>query len=167
VNHLILTILIPIPHPSPYLFLSLLSHISFFHLISLPFSFGISPRFFPSLCLISLHPFLDCLSLSLSSRHILHLFSSPSIQYLFSVSSFPHLNFAIIFLSFALSLPGYSLLYLVSLILCLLSCFVSLSLSVSSTFSYLSFTLNLSTSLVVFLSLLLLRVLFLFSPAFR
>jgi hypothetical protein len=58
----------------------------------------------PQSFLISLHPFHMCSIVSLSSLHILHLLSSPSIQYLFSVSSFPHLNLAIIFLSFALSL---------------------------------------------------------------
>jgi hypothetical protein len=42
-----------------------------------------------------------------SSQHILHLFSSPSIQYLFSLYFLPHLNLAIIFFSFALFLfPG-------------------------------------------------------------
>jgi hypothetical protein len=37
-----------------------------------------------------------CSIVSLSSRHILHILSSSSIQYLFSLSSFPHLNLAIL-----------------------------------------------------------------------
>jgi hypothetical protein len=47
---------------------------------------------------------LSCLSLSLLL--ILHLLPSPSI--LFSLSSSPHLNLAIMFLPFAVSLPRYS-----------------------------------------------------------
>jgi hypothetical protein len=49
-----------------------------------------------------------CSIVSLSSWHFIHLLSSPFIQYLFSLSSFPHVNLAIIFLSLALSLPRYS-----------------------------------------------------------
>jgi hypothetical protein len=83
----------------------------------------------------------------------MHLLYFSSIQYVFSLSSFPHLNLTIIFLSFALSLPRYSgiscvihhsyfLLYLDALILSLLSYFsVSLSLSLSSTFIHLPFAL--------------------------
>jgi hypothetical protein len=73
-------------------------------------------------------------------------------QQLFSLSSFPHLNLAIIFLSFALSLPRYfgisSVIHLsYSLILSLHSCLsVSLYLLFSSTFIHLPFALNLSTS---------------------
>jgi hypothetical protein len=110
--------------------LPLLFHISFIHTIFLPSLFSISPRSI----------------VSLSSEHILHFLSSPSVQYLFALSSFPHLNLAIIFLSFALFLPvrhfSYSL-----LILSLLSCLsVSLSLSLSYTFIHLPFALNLFTS---------------------
>jgi hypothetical protein len=111
--------------------LSLLFHISFIHLISPPSSFSISFRSFLSLSLISPHQLHMCSIVSLSSRHILHLFSS-SVQYLpvlslsLPLSLFPHLNLAIIFLSFALSLArytgtssvthfSYSLLYLDSL----------------------------------------------------
>jgi hypothetical protein len=36
-------------------------------------------------------------SLSLSWQHIVHLLSSPSRQFLFSISSFPHLHLAVIF----------------------------------------------------------------------
>jgi hypothetical protein len=93
---------------------------------------------------------------------------------MFSLSSLPHLNLSIIYLSFALSLPRYSgissaihlsyfPLYLDSLILFLLFCLaVYLPLSICSTFIHISFAFNLSTSslalsvsLVVFLSLLL------------
>jgi hypothetical protein len=99
-----------------------------------------------------------CAIVSLSSRHILHILSSSSIQYPFSLSSFPHLNLAIIFLSFALSFPrytgissvthlSYSLLYLYSLILSLLSYLsVSLSLSLSSAHIHLPSALTISTS---------------------
>jgi hypothetical protein len=64
--------------------------------------------FFPSLSFRYLHPFHTCSIVFLSSQHILHLLSSPSVQFLFSLSSFPHLNLAIIFLSLALSLNRYS-----------------------------------------------------------
>jgi hypothetical protein len=124
--------------------------------------------------------------LSLSPLYILYLPFSPSIQYLFSLSSFPHLNLTIIFLSFAISpqvlrnflchtpiiLP---VVYLDYLILSLLSClFVSLFQSFCS------------SSLSIFLLLLLFPLLhwhsrfsdsislpffcvffFLFSAAFR
>jgi hypothetical protein len=74
------------------------------------------------------------------------------------LSRFPHLNLAIIFLSFARSLSrytgtssvahlSYSLLYLDSWILTLFSCLsVSLSLSLSSSLIHLPSSLNLSTS---------------------
>jgi hypothetical protein len=117
---------------------------------------------------------LDFLSLLIA--YFARCFSSPSIQYLFSLSSFPHLNFAISFLSFILSLPRYSFVIhhpypcciLDSLILSLLSCLsVSLSLSLSSTFIHLPFALNPSSLAYPFLwwyfSLsLLLRVFFSF-----
>jgi hypothetical protein len=85
-----ITFFIPIPHLSPSLS---------FPFSSISFSYiRISPS------LISLHP---CAQLSLSSQHILHLLSSPSVQYLLSLSSFSHLNLAFIFLFLALSLsPG-------------------------------------------------------------
>jgi hypothetical protein len=87
---------------------------------------------------------LNCLSLLIAH-------SAPSflsfLQYLLSLSSFPHLNLATIFLSLAHSLPRYSLLYRDSLILSLLSCLsVALSHSLSSTFIHLPFALNLSAS---------------------
>jgi hypothetical protein len=137
-----------------FLFLSILSFsISFIHSISLPSSF------FPLSLSLSLSHF------SPSSLHILHLLSSLSILCLFSLSSFPHLNLAIIFLSLALSLLRYSgifsvidlpysLLYLDSLILSFISYFsVSLSFSLSSTFIHLPFALNLSTSSLAYLFL--------------
>jgi hypothetical protein len=89
-----------------------------------------------------------CSIVTLCSQHILHLLS-PHIQHLFSLSSFPHLNLTIIFPSLTLSLHrysrissvihlSYSLLYLDSLIIFLLSCLsVSLSLLLSSTFIHL------------------------------
>jgi hypothetical protein len=90
---------------------------------SLPFLFHPSPCRLRSIFL----PVPFSPSLSLSSRHLLHLLSSPSVPFLFSVSSFPPLNLAIIFLSHTHSLP--SLLYFDSLILSLLSYFsVALSL---------------------------------------
>jgi hypothetical protein len=69
--------------------------------------FFLSPSF--------LFPFCTSFSTSLSSiLSPFHLYSvffpdlfSPSVQYLFSLSSFPHLNLAIIFLYFALYLPRY------------------------------------------------------------
>jgi hypothetical protein len=54
------------PPPLSFSIISLLFHISFIHVISLPFSFSISPRSFPSLSLILLHPFHMCSILSLS-----------------------------------------------------------------------------------------------------
>jgi hypothetical protein len=59
---------------------------SFIHPISIPSSFSISPRFFLSLSLISPHPLHICSIVSLSLRHILHLLSSLSVQFLFSLS---------------------------------------------------------------------------------
>jgi hypothetical protein len=138
-----ITICLFIPHPFLFPFcpscsISFSSILSPFHLHSVFVRLPFSP--------------------SLSFPYILHLLSSPSVQYLFSLSSFLHLNFAIIFLSFAVSLHrysgissvihlSYSLLYLDSLILFLFSCLsVSLSLSLSSTFIHLPFALKLSTS---------------------
>jgi hypothetical protein len=122
--------------------------------------------FLPSV--ISLHPFQLFLSLLVAHSAPSFLSFHPN---LFSLSSFPHLNISIIFLSFALSLPScsgiscvihlsYFLLYLDSLILSLLFCLsVSLFLSFSSTCIHLPFALNLYTSsLIVYFSLLLLRV---------
>jgi hypothetical protein len=119
--------------------LSFLFHISFIHPISNPSSFGISPRSFPSLSPISLHPFPMC---SIVSLHITHsaLLYFPSIQHLFSLSSFPHLNPPSFFCLFY-SLPTY----IDSLTLSLRSC-LSLSLSLSSAFIHLHFALDLSTS---------------------
>jgi hypothetical protein len=126
------------------------------HPVSLPSSFSISSRSFASLSLISPHPLHIWSIVSLSSRHILYPLASSSVQYLFSPSSFLHLNLAIIFLSLALSLfrytetssvmhLSYSLLYLDSLILSLLSC-LSVSLSLSSALIHLPSALILSTS---------------------
>jgi hypothetical protein len=113
---------------------------------------------------------LDCLSLS--PQQILHLLSSPSIKYLFSHSSFPHLNLVILFFSLLHSLSLgtpefpllYTLLYLDSLILSLLSC---LSLSLSSTFIHLPFALNFSTSSLYFSLSPSSPCSFSFSPALR
>jgi hypothetical protein len=82
--------------PFSFSIISLLFHISFIHLISLPSSFSISPRSLLSLSLISLHPFhmLNCL--------IAH--STPSFLSFDPI----HQNLAIIFLSFTHSLPRYS-----------------------------------------------------------
>jgi hypothetical protein len=114
-----------------------------------------------------------CSIVSLSSRRILHILSSSSIQYLFSLSSVPHLNLAIIFFSFALFFPrynrtssathlSYSLLYLDSLILSLLSCLpVSLSFSLSFRSHSFHFLTGIPVPPAVLLSLLLIRVLFL------
>jgi hypothetical protein len=72
--------------------LSLLFHISFIHLISLPSSFSISPRSF-------LSDVLNYLSLSPHSTFC-------SFQFLFSLSSFPHLNLTIILLLLHSLSPG-------------------------------------------------------------
>jgi hypothetical protein len=95
-------------HPSPCRLRSVF--------LPIPFSFSLS---FRRMCSI----------FSLFSRHLLHLLSlsSPSFPFLFSLSSSPPLQPAIIFLSRTHSLP--SLLFFDSLILSLLSYFsVSLSL---------------------------------------
>jgi hypothetical protein len=167
-------IFIYIPHPFLSLFfpsssISLSSILSPFrlHTVFLHVPFSPSPLSFRSI-------------VSLSSKRIQHLLSSPSIQYLFSLSSFPHLNLAIIFLSFHslfLDIPEFPLscllLYLDSFILSLLSCLsVSLFLSLSSTHSSVflesksqsfHFFTGIPVFLIVFLSLLLLRVFFLSS----
>jgi hypothetical protein len=88
--------LFPVPFfhsvpPVPYLFHPSLP--SSFSILSVPFSPPFSFRYIHS----------TCVQLSLSPHHILHLLRS--VQYLFSLSSFLHLNLAIIFLSLALSLP--------------------------------------------------------------
>jgi hypothetical protein len=97
-----------------------------------------------SLSLNSTHSFNKCSIVSFFSPHILHTLILSSFQYLFSLSSFPHLNLAIITLSFLLSLPryfgsssviifSYFPLCLDSLILFLLSCTcTSLSLTTNS-----------------------------------
>jgi hypothetical protein len=169
---------------------SLLFHISFIHRISLTSSFGISPRSFISFSLshfaTSIPRVLNSLSFSLSPcPHNTFCTVFPLLpSNTCSLSSFPLLNLAHFSFFCTLSpLPryseistvvhlSYSLLYLGSLILSLLSCLsVSMSLSLSSTFIYLPFALSLSSfqfftsipvSLVVFLSFLLLRILFFF-----
>jgi hypothetical protein len=87
------------PKKNFFCILSLLFHISFiqycFPLLYLPLSHFATP----------IPHVLNCLFLS--SLHILHLLSFPSTHYLFSLSSFLHLNLAIIFLSLALSLLRY------------------------------------------------------------
>jgi hypothetical protein len=117
-------------------------------LSSIPSPFSISPCSFLSLFLIWPHPFHIC-------SPLLVALSAPSFLffYLFSLSSFPHLNLAIIFLSLALSLPrnsgissiinlSYSLHSLHSLILSLFSCLsVSLSLSFRSASIFLLFSI--------------------------
>jgi hypothetical protein len=141
----------------PILLCSFLPLLYIFHPSYLPVVFVLYFSRFFSLPLshfaTSIPHVLDFLSLLIA--YFARSFSSPSIQYLFSLSSYPHLNFAIIFLSFILSLPRYSFVIhhpypcciLDSLILSLLSCLsVSLSLSLSSTFIHLPFALNPSTS---------------------
>jgi hypothetical protein len=100
-----------------------------FSILSLLFSFIYLPAVFAPY----FSPFASlsfrrmCSIVSLSSRHLLHLLSPPSVPFLLSLSSFPPLNLAIIFLFHTHSLP--SLLYFDCLILSLLSyLFVSLSL---------------------------------------
>jgi hypothetical protein len=73
-----------IPHIFPSIFL-LSSSISLSSILS---SFRLCSVLLPA-------PFPP--SLSLSSQHIVHLLSSPSRQFLFSISSFPHLHLAVIF----------------------------------------------------------------------
>jgi hypothetical protein len=92
--------------------------------ISLPSLLHISPH---SLLFLSLSFHRMCSIFSLSARHLLHLLSlsSPSFPFLFSLSSSPPLQPAIIFLSQTHSL--LSLLYFDSLILSLLS-YLSVSL---------------------------------------
>jgi hypothetical protein len=112
-------------------------------LISLPSSFSISPSSFLSLPPISLHLIHMC---SIVSPHstFCTFFSSPSIQYLFSLlvpTSKSRLHF-----SFFCTSPQV-LRNLDSLILSLLSCFsVSLSLSLNSIFIHFPFAVNFSTS---------------------
>jgi hypothetical protein len=137
-----------------FFILSPLFHISFIHPISIP-----PVPFSPFLSFHHIHS--TCVQLSLSP-HTCSTFCTffpllPSNN-CFPSFSFPHLHLAIIFLSCALSLPryygissvvhlSYSLLYLDSSILSLLSCLsVSLCLSPSSTLTHLPFALNLSTS---------------------
>jgi hypothetical protein len=142
------------PHLS-FSILSLLFHISFIHLISLPSSFVFLPVPF-SLSFSFCYIYSTCTRLSL----FLHstfctFFPSPSIQYLLSLFSFPHINLTIIFLSLKISLPRYSGLS------------VSLSLSLSSTFFHLPFALSTSSLAYLFLWYYFSLILFLFSPAFR
>jgi hypothetical protein len=59
------------------------------------------------LSLNSTHSFNKCSIVSFFSPHILHTLILSSFQYLISLSSFPHLNLAIITRSFLLSLPRY------------------------------------------------------------
>jgi hypothetical protein len=135
---------------------------------------------FPSLSLISSHTLHICSIVSLSSLHILHVLSSPSVQYLFSLSSFPHLNITTIFLSFALSLPQVhrSILCYGSLILPVVPRFsdslssllpVPLAQLRTHPSSFHSQSFHFPTGIpippAVLLSLLLIRVLFLFSIA--
>jgi hypothetical protein len=93
---------------SPLFFsiVSLLFHISFIHPIRFRL-LSISPRSFLSLSLslISPHPLHMCSIASLSSRHILYLHSSLSVNTCFHS---PRSHLAIIFLSLALSLPHAS-----------------------------------------------------------
>jgi hypothetical protein len=130
--------------PLSFFILSLLFHISFIHLISLWSSLSISLL---SHFATSIPHVLHCLFLLVTHSAPSFLFFDPIPP----LSSFPHLNPAIIFPSFALSLlchtPLYFLLYLDSLIFSLISCLsVSSSLSLRSTFIHLPFALNLSTS---------------------
>jgi hypothetical protein len=140
-----------------------------------PFSFSISPR--------------SVLTLSLSFRYIHSTCAFfpllPSfIQYLFSLYSFPHLNLAIIFLSFALSLsPPRNFLCHIPLIfpvvsfssffiLCVFVLFTQLYVhSAFFCFQSFHFFTDIPVSLIVFLSLSLSLSLsffsvFFFSPSF-
>jgi hypothetical protein len=120
-------------------------------------------QYFPPLLSLPLSHFVTSAPHVLYRLTLLAADSAPSLLSfrlipVLSLSSFPHLNLAIIFLSFALSLPRYTgtssvmhfscfLLYLESLILSLLFCLsVSLSLSLSSAHIHLPSALNLSTS---------------------
>jgi hypothetical protein len=124
-----------------------------------PLSYHFHPSYLSSVFIRYFSPPLS-LPLSHFATSIPHVFdrltlSFPSVQYLFPLSSFSHLNLAIIFLFLLLTFPrysgissvSYSLLYLDSLILSLPSCLsVSLSLSLSSALIHLPSALNLSTS---------------------
>jgi hypothetical protein len=120
---------------------------------SFPSSLSISRRSLPSFFLISSHPLHMCSIVSLSLGHILHLLSSLSVQYLFSLSLFVpasesrhHFPF---FRTLSPQVHRNILCHasLDSLILSLLSCLsVSLSLSLSSAHIHLPSALNLSNS---------------------
>jgi hypothetical protein len=102
-------------------------HSVFLPVLSLPLSFSF--RYIHSTCAL----------LPLSPQHALHLLSSPSVQYLFSLSSFQHLNLSIIFLSllspnFAALFPAFTL-----------SLFLLHSVPPSTPFKYFSCTLSTSS----------------------
>jgi hypothetical protein len=142
--------------PLYFSILPLLFHISFIHPISLPSSFGISPRSFLSLShfATSIPHVFNCLSLLIahSAPSFLSFRPLPGFSLLVPTSTltiifFFHLH------SLSPSIPEFPHtplilpVYLDSLIPALLSCLsVSLSLSRSSTFIHLPFALNLSTS---------------------
>jgi hypothetical protein len=169
---------IPIPHPFPFLFFS--SSSMSLSSIQSPFrlhSIFLPVPLFPSLSFRFIHS--TCARLSLS---FLVAYPAPSFPFFHPKSVFSllaptsesrhHLSLSSLSLLYSLFVGtlkfpfSYSLLYLDSLILSFLSClFVSLFLSLSSTFMSLPFALNvlLPVPLVVFLSLLLVRVFFFFS----
>jgi hypothetical protein len=128
-----------IPHltffPIRSSFLFLFFFHSFIHFISLPSSFRISPLPFSLSLSLSLSHFATSIPQGLNGLSLLIAHSASSFLsfsfHLISLSLFPHLNLAIIFLSLGLSLQRYSgissvihlsyfLLYLVSFILFLL-----------------------------------------------
>jgi hypothetical protein len=86
-----------------HLSLSLLFHTSFIHPIPLPSSLSISRCSLPSLSLISSHPLHMCSIVSLSSGHILHLLSSLSILFSLSLRSCILITPSFSFLSHSLS----------------------------------------------------------------
>jgi hypothetical protein len=94
----------PIPLRS-FSILSLLFHISYHSSVFM--------HYFSPFLSLTLSPFATSILHRLNSLCVLIASSAPSflylsIQYLFSLFSFPHLNLTIIFLSLALSLPRYS-----------------------------------------------------------
>jgi hypothetical protein len=173
---------LPIPHPSPSLFLpsSSIPHSSILSLSRLRSVFLLVS--FPLSHFAASVPHVRD-RLSLSSRHILHILSSSSIQYLFSLSSFPHLNLTIIFFFRALFpqvhrnilchapliLPVVPLFSdsLPSLLLVRISVLLAQLRTHPSSFRSHSFHFldGIPVPPAVLLSLLLIRVLFLFSIA--
>jgi hypothetical protein len=169
--------------PLYFSILSLLFHISFIHPISLPSSFGISPRSF--LCLSHFATFIphvfNCLSLLIahSAPSFLSFRPLPDFSLLVPTSTLT-INFFFHLHSLSPSIPEFPhtplILPVVSgffdsrpsfFIICVFVPFTQLYIHPSSFCcqSFHFFT-GIPVPLVIFFSLLLLRVLFLFSPAF-